>query len=115
MAYTFSWVPSKSFSKTIRPRVITAQFGDGYSQRVVNGINSITREWSVNFNSKSINEINEIETFLSNRKGAEGFLWTPPGESTAYAVICPDWSRTYDTHISASLQVKFVQIFDVLT
>lgn len=115
MAYTFTWTPSKSFSKTIKPRVLNAQFGDGYSQRVVNGINSITREWSVSFNSKPLNEINAIEDFLSARKGSEGFLWTPPGESTSYAVICPDWSRTYDTHISASLQVKFVQIFDVLT
>lgn len=115
MAYTFTWVPSKSFTKTIKPRVLTAQFGDGYSQRVTDGINNITREWSVSFNSKSISDINNIESFLIARKGSEGFLWTPPGESTTYAVICPDWSRTYDTHISASLQTKFIQIFDILS
>lgn len=114
MAYVFSWVPSKSFTKSVKPRVLNAQFGDGYSQRAVNGINSIVREWNLSFNSKSIKDINAIETFLSNRKGVEGFLWTPPGESTAYAVICQDWSRTYDTHISASLQARFTQIFDKL-
>lgn len=115
MAYTFSWTPSKSITKTQKPRVLTAQFGDGYSQRIVNGINPITREWSVAFNSKSVADANAIEAFLEARSGVEGFLWTPPGESTAYAVICPDWSRTYDTHISASIQAKFVQIFEVLT
>lgn len=115
MAYNFIWVPSKSFTKSVKPRVINAQFGDGYSQRMINGINSITREWSVSFNSKSLSVANSIESFLVARKGVEGFLWVPPGEATTYAVICPEWSRSYDTHISATIQAKFVQIFDALT
>ena len=114
MAYTFTWIPSKSITKSIKPRVLTAQFGDGYSQRISNGINYITREWSISFNSKSITDANNIENFLAARKGAEGFLWNPPGETTTYSVICPERSRTYDSHISASIQAKFVQIFDVL-
>lgn len=115
MAYTFTWVPSKSFSKTNKPRVLTAQFGDGYSQRVSNGINPIVREWSVSFSGRTLKETNLIETFLTNRKGVEGFLWTPPGDTTTYSVVCPEWSRTYDSHISATIQARFIQIFDVLT
>lgn len=114
MAYTFTWNPSKSFQKTTRPRVYVAQFGDGYSQRLGAGINRKVNEWSVSFNSKSVTEIEEICAFLEQMDGVTGFNWTPPGESTTYAVICQEWTKTYDTHISASLQAKFLQIFDVL-
>lgn len=115
MALTFSIVPSKSFTLTTRPRVITSQFGDGYSQRITNGINPLTKEWSVSFNNKDLTTISQIENFFEARKGVEGFKWSPPGDITVYSVICPEWSKTYDTHISASMTARFVQIFDVLT
>lgn len=115
MAYTFSIVPSKSFSLSTKPRVILSQFGDGYSQRAVNGINNLTKEWSLAFNSKDLTTISQIENFFEARKGVEGFKWTPPGDVVVYSVICPEWSKTYDSHISASITAKFVQIFDVLT
>lgn len=112
MADTFTWVPSKSFTKSTKPRVTIAQFGDGYSQRSIVGINSMTREWSISFNSKDINTVNLIENFFIDKQGVEAFNWVPPGETTTYFVICTEWSRTYDSHISASLQAKFVQVFD---
>ena len=115
MAYTFTYKPSKTFTSSSKPRVITSQFGDGYSQRVGQGINRITREWALVFKSRSIIDANAIETFFSARAGVEGFLWNPPGESTTYSVICTEWSRSYDSSISATIQAKFVQIFDALT
>ena len=115
MAYTFTYNPSKSFSTNSKPRVVVSQFGDGYSQRTGQGINRITKEWSLVFKSRSIIDSNAIENFFIARSGVEGFLWTPPGESTTYSVICTEWSRTYDSAISATIQAKFVQIFDVLT
>lgn len=114
MAYTFTYVPSKRFTKSSKPRVLTAQFGDGYSQRVGDGINRIVTEWSLSFASRSITEINNIISFLEARSGVEAFKWTPPGESTQYAVICPEWSKTYDSPISATIQARFVQVFDKL-
>jgi len=115
MAYTFTYNPSKSFSSSSKPRVITSQFGDGYSQRVGQGINRIVKEWSLVFKSRSLTDANAIETFFVARSGVEGFLWTPPGESTTYSVICSEWSKTYDSNISATIQAKFTQIFDALT
>lgn len=112
MADVFNYMPSKSFQKATKARVKKAQFGDGYSQRLVDGINSIINEWSINFTSKSISEINNIVQFFETNNGASYFLWTPPGESTQYKVICQEWSKTYDSHISASLSAKFEQVFD---
>lgn len=114
MAQTFNFVPSKGFTKTVKPRVLVAQFGDGYSQRIQNGINNITEEWSLSFNSRSIEDADSMLTFFEEHAGAIGFYWTPPGESTAKAVICPEWSKSYDSHISATIQARFVKIFETL-
>lgn len=114
MAHTFSIKPSKSFSLSSKPRVVTSQFGDGYSQRIVNGINNIAKEWSVSFNSRDLQTISQIENFFEARRGVEGFRWIPPGDTTIYSVLCTEWSKTYDSHISASITAKFIQIFDVL-
>ena len=115
MAYTFTYVPSKAFTATSKPRVAVSQFGDGYSQRVGMGINRIVKEWNLVFKSKSVSDANSIIAFFDDRAAVEGFLWQPPGESTTYSVLCTEWSKTYDSNISATVQAKFTQIFDALT
>lgn len=108
----FNFTPSKAFSKSAKTRVITAQFGDGYSQRIPDGINSVVREWNISFNNNSIIQINSIEDFFNLHKGSTPFLWIPPGESVQYTVICPEWTRTYNSHLSATISAKFTQVFD---
>jgi len=115
MADTFNFIPSRGFSNPIKPRVKIAQFGDGYSQRIADGINNITKEWNLVFGSRDLNEVDLILEFLETQKGVTAFLWTPPGEYTAQAVICQDWSRTYESHISATVQAKFVKVYEQLT
>ena len=36
-----SVIPDKGLNRNITPKVLLSQFGDGYQQRVANGINSI--------------------------------------------------------------------------
>lgn len=114
MADTFTFIPSRGFTNTIKPRVKTAQFGDGYAQRIVDGINTFTQEWNLVFGSRELTEVTQILEFFETQKGVYAFLWTPPGESTAVAVICPDWSKNYESHISASVQAKFVKVHEQL-
>lgn len=109
---TFTFKPSKSFSKTTKTRVISAQFGDGYSLRIPDGINSVLNEWSLTFSNNSLTNANDIEAFFTLHKGSTPFLWTPPGESIEYTIICSEWSRTYTSHFSATISAKFTQVFD---
>ena len=37
----------KGIQQTVKPRVLKAQFGDGYEMRVRDGINNTPREWSL--------------------------------------------------------------------
>jgi phage-related protein len=73
-------------------KVLEADFGDGYTQRVADGLNSIKETWTVDW--KNIEKVDafEIVNFLKARKGFEAFYWTPPGELSARLWTC----KTFD-------------------
>lgn len=107
---TFTWSP-QTVSKKAVPRVLGAAFGDGYQQRVGDGINTISPEWSLTF-SRVIADIDAIEAFLEARAGEESFDWTPPGESTAIKVVCPEWGKTpHGGLASAAFSATFRKVF----
>lgn len=114
MASTFTWTPSKSFSNSNKARVITAQFGDGYSQRIGNGINRFAKTWTLQFTSIGVDTAAEITSFLEGTEGVYPFNWTPPGEAKTYAVTCQEWNVRYDSHISRSIDLVFTQVFEKL-
>ena len=41
--------PDKGLTAAYKPRTLIAQFGDGYQQRVLDGINNSPRVFNVNF------------------------------------------------------------------
>ena len=45
--------PDKTMSKSSEPRVLISKFGDGYEQRVTDGINSLEDSYSVQFKSRT--------------------------------------------------------------
>lgn len=103
----FTWLPSRGFTTDITPRVTIAKFGDGYSQRVPDGINNLDQSWNLSFQSNDLGTIASIESFIKSKTGSEVFTWIPPGELTEVNVICTKWSKVYDSHISASLSLTF--------
>lgn len=109
---TFSFTPSKGVKCTTSPRVLTAQFGDGYSQRVPDGLNNLVREWDLSFNSRALQQSSQILAFFVNKQGSTAFLWTPPGDTQQYTVICDQWDETYESPISRTIVAKFKQVFD---
>lgn len=114
MADVFTIKPSKGFRKNVTPRVKEARFGDGYSQRIVDGINPLDTQWELTWQGRPVAQASEMMDFFEEKGGAEGFLWTPEGETKQYSVICTEWSRSYDSHITATVSATFVRIYDVL-
>jgi phage-related protein len=88
----FNWVPAPGASMDVTPRVQAVSFGDGYSQRAPDGINSIGKKWSLRF-VRSTAVIAAIDAFLVGKKGATAFTWVPPRESAEVRVVCAKWSR----------------------
>jgi phage-related protein len=74
----FTWVPllvSPGGQTTLR--TLKAQYGDGYSQEVTDGINNEVSSWQLQFNGNAA-KITAIRDFLRARKGGTSFYWTPP-------------------------------------
>jgi phage-related protein len=75
---TFTYLPSYGTNLTRTPRVLKSKFGDGYQQRMQDGINHNPRTWKLVFNGRRQDEMDAIEDFLDARGGVESFDWTPP-------------------------------------
>jgi len=92
MTSTFSWTPDWAYTGQHKPRVFATQFGDGYVQRLINGINTDLRTWNLSFSVRTLVEINAIEAFLVSMQGATAFYFPLAGLSGQALVICPQWT-----------------------
>jgi phage-related protein len=105
----FTWKPY-SATKTIAPRVRSAVFGDGYAQRMADGINSAPRQWQLVF-QRPITEVAAIDAFLQARAGYEAFDWTDV-DGVVGRWVCSDWSVTPFPGLSVSqLSATFLEEF----
>lgn len=79
MAETFTWDRQAGAVGKVDYRVRTAQFGDGYSQSVADGLNNEVQTWPLSFEG-GLDYIIPIRDFFRRQKGYKSFYWTPPGE-----------------------------------
>lgn len=87
---TFIFQPNWGMKLEKEPKVKTLVFGDGYEQRMPQGLNHNLRQYSLTFSGASA-RIREIESFLDRHAGYKAFLWTPH-ESTVGKFKCEKWS-----------------------
>jgi hypothetical protein len=111
MATFPSIAPTYGAQKTSQPSVRKVQFGDGYSQRLVFGLNQNPKTWSLTW-EVSETDADTIETFLDARGGAESFDWTPPDTATSYKWVCEQWNKTIPYLNRATITATFVQVFE---
>lgn len=112
MATFPSYKPTYSANKKSEPRIRTVQFGDGYQQRLVFGLNQNPKEWSLTFNVTD-EDADIIEAFLDARAAdAASFDWTPPGSDTAYKWVCPSWTREFFDFQRSRIDATFQQVFE---
>ena len=86
-----------------KPKVHVATFGDGYEQRLADGINSIKQEFSVSFNKRPKEEIDDIAGYFNSLKGVTAFNFTIPDSNasgtpkeTIIKVVCDGFHIAYD-------------------
>jgi phage-related protein len=87
-------------------------FGDGYTQRVPQGLNHISRVWNVIFDLKTPAEKNTIVNFLRSQGGVKSFWWTPPGESAPALWTCKEWAPVPNL-VTYDISAVFVEEFDL--
>lgn len=111
--------PDKSMSKSVSPRVLTAKFGDGYEQRIANGINSIDETYSLTFKTRTKEDIDDIVVFLDDQKNVSKFLFTMPDTNNTtrtgekdVSVVSTQYSVTYDYEDFYTLTLSLKRVFE---
>ena len=108
---TFTYTADFGATKKLTPKVTEIAFGDGYSQRVRNGLNTNPQTWDLSFSNRTDTEAEAIDAFLTARGGVESFDWTPYNES-AGKYICKEWSKSIDGFNRNSIQASFIQVYE---
>lgn len=110
---TFTWSPAVGVEGTTHYRVRTAQFGDGYSQVVPDGIRAVADSWPLRFTGDA-QEIRAIRAFLDATRGSEPFYWAPPLRTRALFRV--DTQQGVQTRALGgdlySLSVTFKEVFE---
>ena len=117
--------PDKQLTRSTSPRVLTAKFGDGYEQRVADGINTLNEEYSLNFKTRTKAEIDDIVVFLDGKKGVTSFIFTLPDSNVLsdpagqagvgerdVKVIASNYSINYEYDNFYSLSLTLKRVFE---
>jgi phage-related protein len=114
----FWWKPSYNARIDSKPRIKTVQFGNGYQQRINDGLNNNLVEFTLNFDNRNEKETVSILHFLKARNGQEAFIYNLP---TIYSksvnnlnteFICQEWAPSYVSYNNYSIEAKFIEVPD---
>ena len=104
--------PDTGLSRPIKQRILKSKFGDGYSQRSGDGIN--TREFDVNCNWTAISETvkDELLNFFDTQGGYLAFDYTLPNSSTVEKFTCEDYGETWQRG-TYDFSATLTRVFDL--
>lgn len=109
---TFTYVPSRGFKRSSKPRVTSITFGDGYAQRTSRGINPLEETFNLTFVNSPNATATLITDFFALHAGYKPFKWTPTGYSSEILVVCTDWDATTDNHLTKTISANFSRVYD---
>lgn len=103
--------PSTPIEISVTPRVLVAQFGDGYEQRTGDGINTMRETVNLRWESIRATVASTIIAFFEARGGVEPFYYTLPGGGVQKKYICVNWSRQRSEANLDTVAARFLQSF----
>ena len=107
--------PSYSPQLSVENNIITVALGDGYEQRLKNGINATRRTFSLSFLYRSDTVTTNILNFLADPlkgdNGSKAFDSTPPFGSTG-KWVCQNPSVTMVAHNLNDIELVFREVFE---
>jgi len=109
-------VPDKGLSKSNAPVIFRAEFGDGYEQRIANGINNLKQEFSVSFATRPKEEIDDIIGFFVCTNGVTAFNFTYAdsnnGGETTVKVYVSKFDQKWDYDDYYTCTATFVRVYE---
>jgi len=97
----------------VKPQIQRLDFGDGYSQRLGQGLNPISEDWDIILKDITTAEKDTVVIFLKEKAGAEAFYWTPIGETVPRKYTCPEWLPVPAEGQLWTVTATFIEEFDL--
>jgi len=91
-------------------RVKRAQFGEGYAQKVGDGLNNKFSTWNVAVDNDYAYVLT-AKQFLDQHGGWQSFLWTPPNYTQPIRVTCETYSEISHVGEQCRLTAVFEQVY----
>ena len=110
---SFAQAPSLGSNFEAEPRVLLAQFGDGYNQRAADGINNVLHKGNVTWENLTRDEAATLISFLRERAGWKPITWTMPGDNEARKWVATRWTRTYVDANLDTVAATFSEVVDL--
>ena len=112
--------PDRALTSTSTPRVLTARFGDGYEQRLADGINTLEQEYSISFVNRTKQEIDDITAYFTSLNGATSFNYViddsnatgSPANETTIKVVCQNWTQVYVNTDCYTCTATFKRVYE---
>lgn len=105
----FFFVPSYNSNIEVRPAVKKIQFGDGFSQRSMDGVNSILLPFNLVFDKRTDAEARAILHFLEMRKGLS-FIFVPPFPWNIKKIfVCESFRHSQIFANNHSISAEFIE------
>lgn len=93
-------------------RVLSAQFGDGYSQEAPDGTNSKFDTWNITYENLDSTERTTVLAALDAVGGSDYLTWTPTGETVSKRFKLTDgYSETWVSGTHSSISFEMRQVF----
>lgn len=107
----FFWTPSYNSPVKDIPRIKKIVFGNGYTQRIPDGLYNKLISINVIFDLRSNQEATAIAHFLDIRGGVESFLFTPPQPfNKQKRFVCENFTPNYIFYNNNSISAEFTEV-----
>ena len=99
----------RGISRKPKFRILSAKFGDGYEQRLRDGINAKEEEVSVSFNNRTPTEIYAIADYLDATIPTSFTLYV---DEDSFKVTCTEYQITHTETNAYSLSTTFKRVYE---
>ena len=89
--------PDRGQKLDSKPKILQASYGDGYEQRVGQGVNNILETWDLRWKNRTLVEANKIVKFFEDQGGVTAFDWYPTGDDIASTTTSAATKKLVDT------------------
>lgn len=110
----FIWVPSYSTSVDMKHRRTEVMFGDGYSQRTRDGINTVPLGFNLNFQGRDDKESRAILHFVEQKGGVDAFIYDNATvfDATGKKYIAIEPKVTHTSYNLNDVSVTLMRVFE---